>query len=106
MKDPLEDMSDSEQAEYYDRMDDDTMHAVILYYETQVDELLQLGKISQEEAWNGYFELLTHCDWRGFHEDRERILAKIDTKRYKPAESKDPRIIQIVRFRAKMIGLI
>ena len=99
-------MTYSEQAEYYGQMDDNTMHALILYYEKQIDEFLRLGKIAQEEAWNGYFELLTECDWRHFYEDRERILAKIDTKRYNPCESKDPRVIQIVRFRAKMLGLI
>lgn len=99
-------MTYSEQAEYYAQMDDNTMHALILYYEKQMDEFLRLGKITQEEAWNGYFELMNECDWRGFLEDFDRICGKIDTKRYNPLESKDPRVIQIVLFRAKMHGLI
>lgn len=103
---PLKGLTYSEQVERYRQMDDDTMHAQVLFYERQIDGFLRSGEITQEEAWDGYFELLTECDACNFLEDRERILAKIDTKRYKPAESKDPRIIELVRFRAKMIGLI
>lgn len=95
-----------ENAELCGKLDDNALRTLIRYYESQLDESLKQGKISQEEAWDGYFELLNECDWSRFYEDRERILAKIDTKRYNPLASKDPRVIQIVRFRAKMLGLV
>lgn len=102
----MSDFSYFELVEYYRQMDDNTLHSLILHYEKQVDKLLAQGKISQEDAWDCYFGLLNECDCRNFLQDRERILAKIDTKLYNPLESKNPNIIHIVRFRAKMHGLI
>lgn len=95
-----------EQADLCGQMDDNALRTLIRYHENRIDKFLEEGKISQEEAWDGYFELLNECDWSRFYEDRERILAKIDTKRYNPLVSKDPHVILIVRFRAKMLGLI
>lgn len=71
----------------------------ILKYEKIVDEMLAEGKLTQEEAWDGYFGLLHECDVRELWEDRERILAKIDTEKYNPLESKNPQVVYLARLR-------
>lgn len=106
MMDSLDGLTYEEQVEYYRRMDDNTMHALILHYEGKVDGLLAEGKLTQEDAWDCYFEMMNECDTRGFLGDFDRIRAKIDTARYNPLNSANPQIIQIVRYRAKMHGLI
>mgnify|MGYP001573059767 FL=1 len=52
-----------------------------------------------------YFGLLHECDESRFLQDRPRILAKIDTKRYNPFMSKNPEIVMLARLRAVELGL-
>ncbi len=70
-------------------------------YEAQIDEKLALGAVAQEVAWDCYFSLLHECDLRWFWEDRNRIIKKIDTKRYNPFLSKDPDVVRIAQIRAE-----
>ena len=80
-------------------------YQMLLDMETRADVLLETGMASQEEAWDMYFGLLHECDDSRFLEDRPRILAKIDTKRYNPFMSKNPEIIMLARLRAAGLGL-
>ena len=73
--------------------------------ETRADMLLETGMGSQEDAWDMYFGLLHECDDSRFLEDRPRILAKIDVRRYNPFMSKNPEIVMLARLRAAGLGL-
>lgn len=73
----------------------------ILKYEKIVDEMLAEGKLTQEEAWDGYFGLLHECDVQELWEDRERILGKIDVEKYNPLMSKNPGIVYLARLRLR-----
>lgn len=66
---------------------------------------LEAGDITQETAWDIFFCLLHECDTRNLMEDRERIVARIDTKKYKPFESQDPaiRFLAVLRVRMHML---
>ena len=72
---------------------------MMLEMETRADFLLERGMITQEQAWDMYFGLLHECDESHFFQDRPRILAKIDQKRYKPFQSKNPGIVMLARIR-------
>lgn len=78
---------------------DGEAYETIHRYETRIDEHLAAGTIPQETAWDCYFGLLHECDLRWFLEDRNRIVAKIDTKRYNPFLSNDPDVVRIARIR-------
>ena len=80
-------------------MSAEDMRAQILHYECEIDKLVETGEVSEEEAWDAYFGLLHECDLWGFLEERERIVSKIDTTRYNPFKSKDPRVHIIARSR-------
>lgn len=73
----------------------------ILKYEKIVDEMLAEGKLTQEEAWDGYFCLLHECDVQELWDDRERILTKIDTEKYNPLMSKNPEVVYLARLRLR-----
>ncbi|MEK7123703.1 MAG: hypothetical protein AAB851_02295 [Patescibacteria group bacterium] len=73
----------------------------ILKYEKIVDGMLADGKMNQEDAWDGYFGLLHECDCQEFWDDRERILAKIDTEKYNPLASKNPEVVYLARLRLR-----
>lgn len=81
-------------------------HELLLELETNTDVLLEIGMASQEEAWDMYFGLLHECDDSRFLEDRPRILAKIDTKRYNLFMSKNLEVVMLARLRAAGLGLI
>ena len=75
---------------------------VTLYtkYEEWTDRNLAMGTITQEVAWDSYFGLLHECDERMFWSDRQRILGKIDTKKYNPFLSRNPVVLIVARIRA------
>ncbi|KKS38254.1 MAG: hypothetical protein UV01_C0004G0056 [Parcubacteria group bacterium GW2011_GWA2_42_14] len=79
--------------------------AQILHYEKLLDELVKNKNITQEKAWDGYFGLLHECDERGFLEERERIVTKIDTKKYNPFQSEDFRVRLIARLRMAQLKI-
>ncbi len=69
----------------------------ILHYESEIDRLLAEGKMDQWTAWEAYFSLMYECNVRAFPdgelekeflETRERIVSKIDTKKFNPFASK------------------
>jgi len=78
---------------------------LIMRFEALTDQKLASGEICNEEAWDMYFGLLHECDERDLIEDRERIVAKIDTKTYNPFQSRNPMVVIIARIRAKGIGI-
>ena len=78
--------------------------AEIVSYELWAEENLASGKISQEEAWDIFFCLLHECDERELIEDRERILTKIDTKKYNPFESAHGGVRFLAVLRARMLS--
>lgn len=80
-------------------MSAEDMRAQILHCECEVDKLVEGGVVSEEEAWDAYFGLLHECDLWGFVEEWRRIVSKIDTQRYNPFKSKDPRVHIIARSR-------
>lgn len=82
-------------------LDRENNRELILRYEARIDELLAAGEIDQEAAWDGYFGLLHECDLRWMWDDRDRILTKIDVKRYDPFLSKDPGVVMIARIRGR-----
>lgn len=81
------------------------MRAQILHYESEMDKLVEEGKVSEEDAWDGYFGLLHECDLWGFLEERRRIVSKIDTRRYNPFKSKNPAVHIIARLRMVRLNL-
>jgi hypothetical protein len=83
---------------------DEEAYETICVYEKWIDEHLAAGTITQETAWDCYFGLLHECDLRWFLEDRNRIVAKIDTKRYNPFLSNDPDVIRIAEIRLKGVN--
>ena len=70
---------------------------LILHYEKEIDGLLAEGKITDWTAWECYFGLMYECNLWGFWEDRERIVSKIDKKKFNPFLSKNPVVIIIAR---------
>ena len=88
------------------RMTRQERHDLLLKLEAAVDQHLLNNTTTQEEAWDMYFGLLHECDESNFIEDRPRILAKIDTKKYHPFRSSNPRIVFLARMRAIGMGLI
>lgn len=84
-----------------DEKDKEEIKKEILQAEKWLDENLASGEITQEEAWDGYFGLLHECDVQELREDRERILAKIDVKKYNPLASKDPQVVYLARLRLR-----
>lgn len=91
---------------YFAELDDDSFREWVKKIESWADEKLVLGEISREEAWDVYFLLLHECDCRWFWEDRERIVKKIDTKKYDPFKSKNAVVVFVARIRAMGMGLI
>lgn len=85
-------------------LDQETARGLICQYEEWTDHNLAEGRIAQEDAWDSYFGLLHECDMRMLWSDRQRILGKIDTKRYNPWLSKHPTVIMIARIRIAVIG--
>jgi hypothetical protein len=80
------------------------MLEAIAHYEKEIDHLLQEKKISQQQAWEMYFALmyesnmyaLVHPSFREqFLTIRERIVSKIDQKKFNPLQSENPEIVAI-----------
>ena len=69
----------------------------ILHYEKEIDALLAEGKMTQWEAWECHFRMMYECNLWGFWEDRERIVSKIDQKKFDPFLSTKPEVIIIAR---------
>ncbi len=69
--------------------------SAIRHNEQEIDKLLVEKKITEWEAWECYFELMYQCNLLGFMEDWERIVSKIDRKKFNPLLSKKPEIILI-----------
>lgn len=84
----------------------DEKYDLIIKYEKWTDEALISGEITQFEAWDMYFALLHECDSMQFIEDRKRIVAKIDTKKYNPFLSSNPGVVFLARLRAQGMGLM
>ncbi len=82
------------------KLDRETARQIIYQCEAWTDRSLAEGIITQEKAWDSYFGLLHECDERLLWSDRQRILGKIDTKKYRPWLSKDPVVLMICRIRA------
>lgn len=80
-------------------------HQLLLTLEVGVDEMLSIGTMPQETAWDSYFGLLHDCCVMGWHEDHARILTKINTEQYNPFHSKNPRIVFLARLRVHAAGL-
>lgn len=90
----------------FKEMDNEGAREYIVEYEERIKELLKIGKISEEKAWDAFFCLLHECDERGLLEDRRRILQLINTKKYDPFKSKDPAIRFLAALRARAMGLM
>ena len=72
-------------------------HNLILHCEKETDRLLMEGKITDWTAWECYFGLMYECNLWRFWEDRERIVSKINKKKFNPLLSKNPGVIIIAR---------
>lgn len=88
------------------KMSPEERHTLLLELEQKTDMAFAMGRMDQEEAWDSYFGLLHECDESHFENDRARILAKIDTKKYNPFKSKNPEIVMLARIRATGMGLL
>lgn len=80
---------------------DEEAKKLIYEREKLADDRFMEKIITQEEALDEYFCLLHACDERKFWKDRERILAKIDTKKYDPFKSKNPEIVALAWLRLR-----
>lgn len=78
--------------------------AAIIHYEKEADQLLQEGKMSQQTAWECYFALMYDANtyalaYPSFREQflniRERLVSKIDKKKFNPLKSENPDIVNI-----------
>ena len=86
-------------AENYQNLAPDQQLRVLREYEQRVDNLVHVGKVSVEESWDAYFGLLHEYDLLEAWDDRERVLKRIDTKRYNPLQSKNFNAVLIARIR-------
>ncbi|MDO8429867.1 MAG: hypothetical protein Q7S73_00690 [bacterium] len=85
-----------ENSEYADLTPEQAMDA-IRHYEKEFDYLLYANKMTQEQAWEGYFCIFIEAKFRGFHEDCTRIYAKIDFTKYNPFSSSNPEVVMLAR---------
>ena len=82
--------------DYADLTPEQALNA-IRHYEKEIEYLLYANKMTQEQAWEGYFGLFVEAKLRGFHEDCARIYAKIDFQKYNPFSSSNPEVITLAR---------
>jgi len=82
----------------------DSARQEILDSERLTDEDRIAKRITEKDAWDIYFCLLHACDEWHLPLDRERILKKIDVKKYNPLISSDGEILMLARLRMSMLS--
>ena len=99
-------IEDIQLAVHYQAMGNEEALAEIERLEHRIDVKLAIGEMTQERAWDCYFCLMHDCDVMGLMEDFRRLYSKIDTKAYKPFQSRHLSVRFLAGLRARMKGLI